>query len=118
MVGQDGRGLMSSLGLPPPALLRRCHGDAFAQEPTSLRAGSDIALAINSRFAGHTVIALMHGATLQRIALVLRRVIVDRASFGLGQGGTGFPAASGNALVGLATVAHGHVMSVARLRLG
>ena len=45
-------------------LLRRCHGDAFAQEATSFDAGGYIILADNPRFAGHAVITLMRGAAL------------------------------------------------------
>ena len=100
-------------------LLRRCHGDASAQEATCFGARGDIALTDDARFAGHAVIPLVHGAALQRIAWVLRRINLNSAVVpGLGQGRTGLLAAGGNGLVRLATVAVGHLIPVARLRLG
>ncbi len=83
-----------------------------------MRACREVALAQDARLTGDTVIPLVHLAALQRVTLVLPRIIVDGAAFGCGQGVARFPAACGCTLVGLAAVAHRHIVTVSRLRLG
>ena len=100
-------------------LLRRCHRDASAQKTACLNVPCDVPLSDDACFAGQAVIPLVNGAALQRIALILRRINLDSVvAPGIGPGRTGFPAAGDEALVGLAAVAVGHLIPVARLRLG
>ena len=100
-------------------LLRWCHCDASAQKTTCLNVPCDVPLPGDACFAGRAVIPLVNGAALQRVALILRRIDIDSVVVsGISPGRTGFLAAGDEALVGLAVVAVGHFIPIARLRLG
>ena len=100
-------------------LLRRCHRDASAQKTACLNVPCDVPLSDDACFAGQAVIPLVNGAALQRIALILRRINLDSVvAPGIGPGRTGFLATGDEALVGLAVVAVGHFIPIARLHLG
>ena len=100
-------------------LLRRCHRDALPQETACLNVPCDVPLSDDACFACQAVIPLVNGAALQRIALILRRINLDSVvAPGIGPGRTGFLATGDEALVGLAVVAVGHFIPIARLHLG